>query len=57
MYKHIDIVMHLKVSMYKRIHVKHVSLIKKTPHFPLLFTWDGYYCSARAGCVIINPSC
>lgn len=38
----------------KKICGKHVSFTIKTPHFPLLFTWDDYYCSARAGCVIVT---
>lgn len=29
-------------------------LLKKPTRFPLLFTWNDYYCSARAGCVIVT---
>lgn len=38
----------------KKIYANHVSSTKKTPHFSLLFTWDDYYCSARAGGVIVT---
>lgn len=44
--------MHFKV--YEKNLLKTRFFYKKTPHFPLLFTWDDYYCSARAGCVIVT---
>lgn len=45
--------MHFKV--YKKKSVENMFLLeKKNPHFPLLFTWDDYYCSARAGFVIVT---